>query len=40
MDALWIAGALAASLAGAFVIQRAALEGLLLVIRTGRRSHS
>jgi hypothetical protein len=40
MDALLIAGALAGSFAGALVIQKAALEGLLRVMGTGRRSHS
>jgi hypothetical protein len=40
MDALWIGGVLAGSFAGALIIQRAALEGLLRVIGTGRRSHN
>jgi hypothetical protein len=40
MDALLIAGALAGSFAGALVIQKAALEGLLRAIGTGRRSRS
>ena len=40
MDALWIAGTLAGSFVGAFIIQKAALEGLLRVMATGRRSHS
>ncbi len=40
MDALLIAGALAGSFAGALVIQKAALEGLLRVMGTGRRSRS
>jgi len=37
MDALLIAGALAGSFVGAFVIQRAALEGLLRVMSADRR---
>jgi len=37
MDALLIAAALAGSLAGAFVIQRAALEGLLRAMSADRR---
>lgn len=40
MDALLIAGALAGSFVGAFIVQKAALEGLLRVMATGRRSHS
>ena len=40
MDALLIAGALAGSFAGALVMQKAALEGLLRVMSTGRRSRS
>jgi hypothetical protein len=39
MDALLIAGALAGSFAGALIIQRAALEGLLRVLSTSRRFH-
>ena len=40
MDALLIAGAVAGSFAGALILQRAALEGLLRVMAPGRRSHS
>ena len=40
MDTLLILGALAGSFAGALIIQKAALEGLLRVMATGRRSHS
>jgi hypothetical protein len=39
MDTLLILGALAGSFAGALIIQKAALEGLLRVMGPGRRSH-
>jgi len=39
MDTLLVVGALAASFAGALIIQKAALEGLLRVMGPGRRSH-
>jgi len=38
MDAVVIAGALAASFATAFAIQKAALEGLFRIIGLGRRA--
>ena len=37
MDAFLIGGALVGSLAGAFWIQRAMLEGLIRVMNAGRR---
>jgi len=37
MDALVIAATLVGTCAGAFVLQKAALEGLLRIIETGER---
>ena len=37
MDTLVIGGTLLGTFVGAFVIQKAALEGLFLILKTGRR---